>query len=405
MSQEAVEHCSTVKTLIGKSTLKPEQEVYPLVVKQIKQARDFYINWIEIYQEYERGLNRFKPKLEQDSINSRTESASISVDNCETEFKEIILARIPTENYLFVSWFFDIFRKKPSFVLHENRTRFQTINLITLANADFTRFPASKEANTRINALKSQLKENKIRRISYNSTVYNSPQPWLMLMHEAMHEIYDTENIYLLNSNQTSLATMELLLDLMVCFIFGPAYPVALANYHRRYPGGSGESHPKEVVRLYAMLKYIESLPNPIVGKDSQNYADKIAKSNSILSNLWSLQKNNASQSDLALVDDAFDSLAKNIKDYLKKSFIPRFDEFISDYDLRTKDLVVDPPLDRILSWIQKEIPVATDPRIFFNAILDMEQVNPMLVTESVKRWTMLSKWREQTKLRSLNGS
>lgn len=403
MSQEAIEHCSSVKTLIRNWKLKPEQEAYHLVVKQINKTKEFYVSWLDLYQEYEKSLNRFRPKLEQDTINTRTESASISVDNCESEFKEIILARIPTENYLFVSWFLRIFRKEPYFVLHENRTRFQNIDLIKQAETDFTKLPASRQADTNINFLKNKLKQNPIRKISYNSTVHNSPQPWLMLLHETMHEIYDTENIHLLNPKPTSTATMELLLDLMVCYTFGPAYAVALANYHRRYPGGSGQSHPKEAVRLYTMLKYVETLPNPIAGKSNQKYAAKIANCKALLSGLWSQQRDNVLPEELNTVNDTFGSLEQNIRNYLKTNDIPAFDEFLADYELASKDSIADPPLDRILSWIEKEIPVAADPRIFFNAILDVEQVNPMLVTESLKRWTMQSKWREQAKLLSSN--
>lgn len=387
MTNQGLQNCLKVKEQIKKHEFSDSQKAYPIVFNSLTHLRKLYSDWLDIHSEYATGFSQLP--IASETEERATRLVSNWVTDRSTSFRKIVYAKIPVEVYFLVAFYFNLFHSNTPFVLQENR-QFQSANLEEELQHELKGLLPPAGVKSRIEPLVYAFSKQHMQRISYDANEYSSPQSWLILFHEAGHELYDSRLWRQHNPRPTESWSKELLIDMTACYTFGPAYAVAFSNYHRIWPGGYGTEHLKEPARLYASMRCTKSLIDRM-GAVEMEFLDKMRLSYRILVDTWKTIKDQ-SKDDQEMVDSVFDSATNGINLFLKGEMIPSFDEFVLNY--QKSAIQFEPKLKKILVMIDSKIPVSVDPRLLFNSIFDKPDINPLLVTESLKRWLVVKEWQ-----------
>ncbi len=355
MSNQGIEHCESVKKHLSQWKPSNRQAIFPIVANCLSHSSNFYSKWLDIYIEYHRAYQDLG--LQDDSINATVGATSFQVDTRYGDFKSLIDAGVPAEVYLFIAEYYELFGIPTNFVIQEGN-RFESKALTEEMKIDFNKIVAPPNRRASLNSLQTTLSKESIRRLTYNATETNNPQAWLMFLHEAGHDFYD-RRLFSVNPFPTESAIMELMLDLYACHVFGPGYALSLAKYHRKYPGGSGTSHPKESVRVYALMKHVEETKDVLKNVDN-DYSKKIEFIYDSLATNWEFLKD-FGREEIRTLEPRLEPINKAISADLLGNRIEEFSQFIIKHDSRRGQF--QPKLNEIVRMLDDSIPVSCDPQ------------------------------------------
>ena len=393
MSQETLDNCRHVKNGIVSQSLSENQMVYPVVRKCIRDSKQFYGYWFDVYHEYGSQFLELSSlgKIKSPRANVAAGLVSRWVTSGQRRFKNsIIHASIPAESYLLVEHCYNLFGELHSFILQED-DEFRSRLLKDDFREEFADMDPPRVAG--MEPILSDIDRSDIYRISYDSPTFDSAQAWLLLLHEASHDVYTRESLQAVNPQSAVNKFTEIFLDILVEYIYGPAYALALASYHRKHPGGRGETHPVEPARLYALVNFTADLKEA-AGSDSTPLKEHIQRAYDKLSKYYTKVRED-SRYEQREVDDVYNGIKTSITAYLEKRGIPIFTKFVKKYDAKTGKY--EPDFKTLVGMAEDEIPMAVDPRIMYNTIIEHGDNTSLLIRESLKRWKVRSNWPQKT--------
>jgi len=365
--------------------LSDQQKVYPSVRKRLQEAKSLYLAWVDVYEEYRRGFENEDLSLALFPVKRFLSSLGKGL---EGSFFEVIRPRIPVEVYFLVQDTYQKFQCEKKFVLAEGG-EFESHSVYDEIAEELRKLPAPSPHGTQAKTHLDTIRVNDIVKIYYESVTYDSPLTWPLLLHEAVHDIFETNkltNLFKLPVQKEPWKA-EVAIDLCAAMYFGPVYAVSLAKYHERFPGGGGISHPAQGPRLYGLLQLLGDLASekgdlpPTVGK-------VIERSFDIVRDLWGhymLQK-------LEVQDEIkrlYDEVKQPTVDFIHSKGLRPFIEAVKqEPDLQEESF------EKTLSYIESGIICATDPRVLFNSLVTLKnELQFEYVAESVKKWYVSKMW------------
>lgn len=387
---------------------------YEFEREYLEQSKQCFLKWLEIYRMY---TNGYRQEILSRTLRYVIRMLSSFTSSLENQVRDVFEARIPSEAYLFVNSFLEVFstRTAPSFVLSENKEFKQTSVSDLLKNelANVT-LPRPSRGMASLDVLMGDLRNNDILVICYDEGQFDSVFSWPLLLHEAFHYFhtnYEFERIAKLCPSVSWLE--EALIDMYIVNYFGPAYALSLATYLQKYPHEKTVSHPSFVSRIFIALKYLnkmqeeKKLPLPTCSHivDVYNY----------LSNVWNEHKEADSQEVLEQVGQVYDAAQDGVKELIRKKTEP-FAEFllknqnardesfkISGYKFSEEQVL---SISDVMEYFDSGIPAAADPRIIYNSFISknrQDMINDrktcFFIKESIKKWYLKDRWK-QAKLR-----
>ena len=364
--------------------LLDRQKAYPGVRKRIEDARDLYIHWMDVCEEYRVGFQKMKMDRPVRQAAMLLSSLGTGVEN---SFFEVAKARIPSEVYFLVQYFYETFSCESNFVLASG-AGFELESIRGEIDKELQGFEYPIPEGTQADTYLTTIRNNDYTKIYYESVMYDSPLTWPLLLHEVFHEIYEKEKIAsVLRLPFSEPWVPEVVIDLYAAIFFGPVYAVSLAEYHERYPGGGGVSHPTEGARLYGLLKLLEDLSTGIT--DFSDPVQKITKrSYNLVNEIWSHYRRE--KRDIQeRVRQIYEKVKKPAIEFIRVKEQLTFEELVTQKKIESgKDF------ERVVLYRGLGVPIAANPRILFNALVDPEKEPEYeYVSESLKKWYLSNSW------------
>ncbi len=397
MSQEALDNCEKIKKQVISQELSERFLIYPAVRRNLETVKEFYGIWYDAYIEYATQFLEYKnqSKIKPRTSNEATGLISRWATTAQSRFRYLISPQIFVEAYLIVDHFYELFAEKQlstdqntrRFVIQDDEEyRSQLLKEDFLKELDEM---VDLPNELRMRPLISKMDELAIYRISYDVSTYDSAQTWLLLLHEAAHDLYLRQGMNLVNPFSEDKRFTEMFLDFVVQAIYGPLYALSLASYHRKYPGGKGVTHPVEPARIYALMKYSEQLKDDIIDAPL-GLRSQIKLACKKLSEYY-LEVRDDSRKEQNEVDGVYDKVREVVVRMLRKKNVPSFEIFMKKFNAKVGKY--DPDYDTLVSMIREEIPIAADPRVLYSTMTEYGSNSTLLIRESLKRWRVKSMW------------
>jgi len=112
--QQIAKAYDKIRSHIVDFQLSDRQKAYPGVQKRIEDARELYVHWMDVCEEYRTGFQ--KMRLER-PVRPAAKLLSSLGTGVENSFFEVAKARIPSEVYFLVEYFYNTFDCESNFVL------------------------------------------------------------------------------------------------------------------------------------------------------------------------------------------------------------------------------------------------------------------------------------------------
>jgi hypothetical protein len=381
--QEIASIFDKIKGHISNSDLTDSQRAYPWIRQQLDDVRKLYLNWINVYEEYRGGFEKENLTASLYPVARFLSSLGYGV---ESNFFEVIKARIPVEVYLLVRYFFQEFHSDNAFVLGEGRI-FGIETVYDEISTELRKLPAPEPHGTQARTLLTEIEEKDCTKITYESIMYDSALTWPLLLHEVFHEVYDVNKLESVHGTLISSPWVnEVIIDLYCATFLGPVYAVSLAKYHQRFPIRESISHPGQAARLYGLLQLLQDMLD-VKANFSNTIQRVFERSFKIVDDIW-LPYRTENREIQEQVQGVYEKTQKQMADFHHSMGVKPFSELVANGS------PVSLEFDKILSYVQSGIPLAAEPRILFNAlVVAAPDIKYQYVAESLKKWHLWSSW------------
>ena len=384
---------------------------YQFVTERLKRACELFQTWLDVYELLAGGyqqevLTWSKPYVIQ--------SLSMAGSTLEETLIDIFQAKIPAEIYILLqSIFRELNHSSDFYVVAEGECFEQKSIYGEMYNHSLKNLhvPRPIKESEELAQLLGSMKEKNTALLYYERGQYDNALSWPLLIHECLHWLYVSEG---LGSVEKKLSDKprwieEVLIDMFITNLLGPAYAVSLASYLYRYPHEETLSHPHFIVRLYTCSKYLNDLAQskglpPPMDKEIYDALDYIKQ-----------------------VQDRHEDIVKEIQEQVNKIYDKTRDAVIRKISRKTKTFTsfiqnVERERERISHISSKAypkkqvfsikdvqrycdlgIPIAAHPKVLFNSFISKEWVtkgvNTLFVKESLKKWFVRGTWEESSQI------
>lgn len=385
---------------------QPLKAPYRFVTERLERACKLFESWLGVYRLFAEG---YKKDILTWSTPYAIQNLSIFGNILEEKLVDVFQAKIPVEVYILLHAIFSEFKRHSDFYViaegdcFEERSIYDEIYKQSLKNLHVPR-PVEE---TQFNRMLRSIQENDLALLYYERGQYDNALSWPLLIHESLHWLYVDEGLKSLEAKVSDGPTWmnEVLIDMYVTNLFGPAYATSLASYLYRYPHEETLSHPHFIVRLYTCSKYLadlmrrKDLPSPL----DKGVHDAIGYIEQVQSRHEDIVKEIGEQ-----IDKIYDKTCDSIINVISEKTKP-FTSFIQDVERERKSISnVSPkeyPSKEVFSISDVQlcydlgIPVAAHPKVLFNSFISRkyltEGVNTLFVKESLKKWYASKTWKE----------
>jgi hypothetical protein len=372
--------------------------------------QNLFLKWIEVYELYAKGyqnemLTFSKPYVIWD--------LSVFGNVIEEKLPDVFEARIPSEVYVLLDDLFTQLGHTLEFYVlasgdsFEQKSVYDEIYGQSLRNLTAPR--PIKPSGEIENAIKS-IKSDDMVVFYYERGQYDNAISWPLLVHECLHWFYNSEGLNTLEAKCPKESWMdEVLIDIYVANLFGPAYATSLASYLYSHPHEETVTHPHFAVRLYTSAKYLsdlatvsKSLPSPLEAQvaDAIKYIEPVKE-----------QQAEVIEEVKDKVDKIYEVTREPIEQLLRRKTKP-FTAFIQDLERQRKEILKLPKeqfpekeilsIEDVIKYYELGIPAAANPRVLFNSFVATEYlekgVDPLFVKESLKKWYVREFWKKINK-------
>ena len=380
---------------------------YRLVTARLERACELYGAWIEIYKLFAEG---YRKEIMTWSKPYAILSLSMADNALEERLIDVFQAKIPAEVYILLdSILGELGRSNEFYVVaegdcFEQRSIYEEMYSHSLKHLHV---PRPTKESKRLDQLFRFILQKDSAILYYERGQYDNALSWPLLIHETLHCIYMSEGLDSLEEKVSDRPTWinEVLIDMYITNLLGPAYATSLASYLYRYPHEETLSHPHFIVRLYACSKYltdltkVSNLPPPIDKEiyEALEYIEQVQRRHEDV--LKEVQSE---------VNQIYDRTRDEIVRKISRKAKP-FTSFIQDLE-RERERVshVSPktyPEKQVFSindvqlYYKRGIPVAAHPKVLFNSFISKQYLNEgvdaLFVKESLKKWHVRRTWEK----------
>lgn len=380
---------------------------YRFQLQSLERVRDLFLRWLDLYKAYAKG---YSAELLTRTTRYVIRMLSSFTDDLGVKVREVFEARIPNEAYILVNEIFrQLGRGSITFVLAEGSLFEQTSIFRELSETiNKMSVPRPVRGIANIDIIMRDIQTRNVPVIYYEQGQYDNVLAWPLLLHEACHYLYTYERLDRLTKGCPKVSWLEeALIDTYIVNYFGPAYALSLATYLQRFPHEKTVSHPSFVARIFIALRYLvkmqeeNRLPLPV----KRNTSDVFE----YLNKVWSEHKEIDTAQVQEQVGTVYDAAEQRVIDVISEKTQP-FSEFLTKNEEKRKRVHKRGGFhfieNQVLSvrdvqdYFEAGIPVATDPRILFNAFTSRRSQemtrDPRLrifIVESLKKWHIRNAW------------
>jgi len=379
---------------------------YNFVTKRREKACKLFEYWLNVYKLFAEGYSK---EILTWSTPYVIQNLSIFGNILEGKLVDVFQAKIPVETYILLHATLGDFGSYSEFYIiaegdcFEERSIYDEIYKQSLKNLHVPR-PVEK---TQFEQTLREIQKNDMALLYYERGQYDNALSWPLLIHEGVHWLYNSTGLKYLEAKIPDGPSWmnEVLIDMYVTNLFGPAYATSLASYLYRYPHEETLSHPHFIVRLYTCYKYLSDLINntelPVFLEG--NIHDAMDYIKDVQNRHEDIVKEIGEQ-----VDQIYNKTCESIVHLISKKTKP-FTLFIYDIESeKEKTSKFSPkeyPTKEVFSisdvqhYYDLGIPIAAHPKILFNSFISKqyltEGVNTLFVKESLKKWYVTHIWKE----------
>lgn len=377
---------------------------YRFVSDRLERARELLRMWLDIYELYARGYQAEVATWSKPFI---IRNLSLCGRGLEKKMPSIFQPRIPSEVYVILNDLFSELGYGSDFYIvaeedgFEQRSFYDEIYGQSLKNLHPPRRVSPEESSR----LMSEIQRKDLPILYYERGQHDNALSWPLLLHEALHWLYENEGLSALTTKIIKKPTWvnEVLIDIYISNMFGPAYATSLVSYLSRYPHEETLSHPHFIVRLYACFKYLvdlvasKKLPSPLDAEvhEAMEYIEEFQ---------------NGYEDMLKEIQDPLNEIYEKTSSAIIQKISQKTKSFVSlieDLELKKKDTKVLSPKEYptkeiflttdVQDYYASGVPIAAQPRVLFNSFISKKylekSVNALFVQESLKRYYVRKKW------------
>jgi hypothetical protein len=376
---------------------------YRFVSTRLEKAQEIFRMWLDVYELY---ANGYKADIATWSKPFIVKSLSLCGRGLEKKLPSIFEPRIPSEVYILLNDLFDelgcgsncyIVAEEDGF---EQRSFYDEIYKQSLKNLRPPR-TVSVEQDLR---LMNAIQEKDLPILYYERGQHDNALCWPLLLHEALHWLYIGEGLDKLETKIEKKPPWlnEVLIDIYVSHLFGPAYAMSLVSYLSRYPHEETLSHPHYAVRLYACFRYLielvesKKLPSPLNEEvyGAMKYVEEFQRLSEELEEIQE-QLNEIYEKTcapiLGIISGKTKPFASRIEDLQnKKKEATR----LSPKEYPLKEIFLTTDVQNYYDW---GVPIAAEPKVLFNSFISKKYVDrgidALFVRESLKRYHVRRRW------------
>lgn len=377
---------------------------YNRTYERLHGAKSLFLKWLDLYRQYAKGYSQELLKLTSVPV---IRMLSICGVVLEEKFLDIFDSKIPSEAYILIDdMFWRLGHEDLLYVVvqggsFEQSTIYSEVEKATLGLSP----PGPETTRSVIDVIKADMRTKDTSLLYYERGQYDNPLAWPLLLHEGFHRIYYDERLDQLEDVGTEVSWLqEALIDMYLMHFFGPAYAASSAIYLMRFPHLEAISHPHFIARLYSSLLYLTQLMNN-EKEFPARFKEHLTQTFNYVKNVWDQYKNQASAVQKS-VEEIYNKIEGRLVSMIS-SKTRTFSELLLTAEqtrLRRFNLPPEDYLDKelfsvedVLDFYEKGLPIAVDPRIFFNSFISgkflQEGISKNFVIESLKKWHIKKTW------------
>jgi hypothetical protein len=386
---------------------QPIKVPYKFVMERREKACKLFEFWLNVYKLFAEG---YKKEILTWSTPYVVQNLSIFGNILEEKLVDVFQAKIPVEIYILLHATLGDFKPYSDFYIvaegdsFEERSIYDEIYKQSLKKLHAPR-PVERH---QFEQMLCKIQENDMALLYYERGQYDNALSWPLLIHEGLHWLYNNVGLKSFEEKFPNRSPWinEVLIDMYVTNLFGPAYATSLASYLYRYPHEETLSHPHFIVRLYTCSKYladlthIASLPMPLKNDvhDAINYIEQVQNRHE------DIVKEIGEQ-----VDQIYNKACEFITRLISGKTKP-FTSFIQDIELEKEKVPQWSPkeyptkevfsISDVQLYYELGIPIAAHPKVLFNSFISKQYltggVNTLFIKESLKKWYINKIWKER---------
>jgi len=380
---------------------------YEFVAERLEGTRELLIMWLNIYELYANGYRREVATWSKPDL---IRNLSICGRGLEKKLVSYFQTKIPFEVYVLLDSFFNELKRTEFYIVaeadgFEQKSIYDEIYGQSLRNVSA---PRTVELSRNEQLMKEIMKRD-MAILYYEQGQHDNALSWPLLLHEALHWLYKSEGLASLEKKVDKKPSWinEVLIDIYIPNIFGPAYATSLVSYLSRYPHEETLSHPHFIARLYTCFRYLselvksKKLPSPLdteaqeamkyVEEFQGRYEDTLEEIKKQLDHIYE-KTHDAIIENVARKTKPFVSFVQEMANNKKQT------EYLSPKDFPKKEVFLTEDVQR---YYDLGIPIAAHPKILFNSFISKKyldrEVNTLFIQESLKKYYVRQKWSEVT--------